>query len=268
MDSDLFDCFCEAAGRRTGRVVLLICAHPDDETIGAGARLGWLDALHLAYTTDGALALADHAARVRVQVRRRAELRAALHCGGALVSTCTWIGFGDQEASFHLLLLTRRVHALITTVRPEIVITHPYEGGHPDHDATAFAVAQARRLLLSDGQEPPLHLEFTSYHAHDGEMRTGRFLQDFGGERVIELGPAERERKLRMFRCFESQREVLSRFGVERESFRLAPEYNFVAPPHTGRLFYDHFSWGITGARWRDLAGEALDQLHAEVTPC
>lgn len=273
MDREAFDCFCDAASRRTDKAVLLVCAHPDDETVGAGARLGWLDVLHLAYTTDGALAARRRdgfrkRAQVELAALRRKEMDAALSCGGAVVSTCTWIGFGDQETSHHLTLLTRRIHALITTVRPDIIVTHAYEGGHPDHDATAFAVAYARKVMQHAGQTTPLHLEFTSYHAHKGEIRTGRFLEESGDERVLALGAPERDRKTRMLECYTSQREMLRWFSVERECFRPAPDYNFTVPPHPGRLFYENFNWGVTGAHWRELAAEALDQLQREVVRC
>ena len=43
----------------------------------------------------------------------------------------------------------------------EQVITHPYEGGHPDHDACAFA---ARAAVRHSANKAKL-MEFTSYHA-------------------------------------------------------------------------------------------------------
>jgi len=267
-----FDCFCEGASRRTELVVLLVCAHPDDETIGAGARLNRLDALHLAYTTDGAPGPTDFEGRPRAFTElarcRRDELDAALRVGSVLASTCTWIGFADQQTSHHLPLLTHRIHALITTVRPDLILTHPYEGGHPDHDAAAFAVAHACRLLSSAGQPVPLHAEFTSYHARNGEICTGRFLRDATDQRTIELDDAERARKSCMLACFESQRDMLRWFDTEHESFRPAPLYDFTQPPHDGRLFYDYFDWGITGQYWRTLASIAEHELLAEVAPC
>jgi hypothetical protein len=43
----------------------------------------------------------------------------------------------------------------------------------------------------------------------------------------------------------------------EAEIVRQAPDYDFHHAPHSGRLFYEYFDWGIDSATWRDLAREA-----------
>jgi hypothetical protein len=58
--------------------------------------------------------------------------------------------------------------------------------------------------------------------------------------------------------CFSTQRQVLTSFPIGTERFRLAPHYDFTAPPHDGRLFYENFPWGMTGERFRRLVGDAL----------
>ena len=47
----------------------------------------------------------------------------------------------------------------------------------------------------------------------------------------------------------------------EVEPLRIAPDYRFRHPPHVGTLFYENFPWGMTGERFRSLAGCALDAL-------
>src|SRR6266545_3371700 len=74
------------------------------------------------------------------------------------------IGLVDQEASLHLNELTRRLAALFREFGVRDVLTHPYEGGHPDHDAAAFAVHGACRLIDC----PPRRIEFASYHNQGG----------------------------------------------------------------------------------------------------
>ena len=83
------------------------------------------------------LALADYAAA------RRRELTAALAAGDAAHLRTFCLGIVDQEAMQHLVYLTRRVRELLEQENPRLVLTHAYEGGHPDHDAASLAVKLA-----------------------------------------------------------------------------------------------------------------------------
>ena len=51
--------------------------------------------------------------------------------------------------------------------------------------------------------------------------------------------------------------ETLAQFGLEAERFRVAPQYDFTAAPHEGRLHYEHYDWGMSGERFRELARQA-----------
>lgn len=223
--------------------VLIVAAHPDDEVIGVGGQLHRLrDRVEIVEVTDGSPdGNPDYA------WTRRQELECALALAGIPSNRCHRLGIRDQDASFHLSELGRRLAAF----RPELVITHPYEGGHPDHDSSAFAVAQAFRETC------PIY-EFTSYHAGPHGIETGKFLGDTSGEVRFELSPAQRDLKQRMFDCFTSQRHVLADFRIDQEAFRPAPSYDFSQPPHPGQLHYEQFDWGVTGHRWRELAAEAI----------
>ena len=240
---------CLEARERTGIPVALVAAHPDDETIGAGASLALFERLLLVHVTDGAPAdLADarragFATRAAYASRRRQELRAALAAGGVSAELLE-LGVGDQAASLDMAALARRLRGILAQRGVRVVITHPYEGGHPDHDATAFAVQAA------GGAE---RIEMASYYAGPAGMATGAFLT--GGDVVtVELRPDERARKAAMLACFATQSATLAPFGCEREVFRVAPSYDFGAPPHPGTLHYERYDWGMTGARWRALA--------------
>ena len=57
------------------------------------------------------------------------------------------------------------------------------------------------------------------------------------------------------------QRAVLAPFPIGEEAFRTAPAYDFTRPPHPGRLHYENYPWGMDGARFRDLAAQALREL-------
>lgn len=237
------------------RSTLIVAAHPDDETIGMGGQLTGLRNPILVHVTDGAPRSApDPAAYARA---RREELLDAVRLAGISPRRTREIGLADQEAALHLAELTRSLAELFSALQPEAVFTHPYEGGHPDHDATAFAVHAACRLAPT----PPPVYEFTSYHSRDGRMETGCFLRGDPPAVEILLSPEMRRLKQRMFDCFVSQQEMLRNFPVAAERFRRSPEYDFTAPPHPGTLFYENFQWGMTGRRFRAMAGEALEAL-------
>lgn len=239
------------------RPVLIVAAHPDDETIGAGGALPELRGVTVAHVTDGAPR--SHPEREEYARARRAELLQALALAGVPARRALQLGLVDQEASLDLAGVAAALAALFDRLRPAAVLTHAYEGGHPDHDAAAFAVSAARRVAA----HPPDIVEFAGYHMRGGAMETGVFLPDARSTEVeVQLSEAARERKRRMFESFATQREMLAHFEIGVERFRLAPEYDFTAPPHAGLLFYEQFDWGMTGERFRALAARALEELH------
>jgi N-acetylglucosamine malate deacetylase 2 len=254
---------------------MLVAAHPDDETAGAGGILPRLRDLVIVHVTDGAPRNMADARRAGYDDRgdyaraRRQELLNALELAGIGQERTRNIGIADQEASPEMTAIASRLAKLLREVRPSAILTHPYEGGHPDHDATAFAVHAA--CLLSP--QPPHVYEFTSYHAADGAENSaafefGRFLPGEDRGEAVTLTEADRERKIRMLDCFATQADILRRFPVDIERFRPAPLYDFTQPPHPGRLLYENFDWGMTGEHWRTLAAQARQSLGIpELTP-
>lgn len=240
-----------AARQPVEACVALLAAHPDDEVIGAGASLHLFRRLILVHLTDGAPTnLADTRAHgfadaASYAAARREELARAL-CVAGVAPVCIELGAPDQGASLRLADLVRVFRACAAEHRVEAVFTHPYEGGHPDHDAAAF-VAAASGLPV---------IEFASYHAGPDGMVTGAFLPGPAATR-IDLTPEDSARKRAMLDCFTTQRATLAPFGTAYESFRPAPSYDFTQPPHPGTPHYERYDWGMTGARWRSLAGAA-----------
>src|SRR4051812_39042473 len=236
---------------------VIVAAHPDDEVIGLGAQLPYLREVFFIHITDGAPRdMVDanahgFAKREDYARQRRRELLNALSLSRIPESRCQDLPFADQEASLHLTEVTNRLCELLRDLRPQYVVTHPYEGGHPDHDAAAFASHIARQLLIREGHCPGILIEFTSYHALNGCRVTGDFLPSHLHHTLtVSLSAEQQHFKKTLFSCFQTQQSVLADFPLDAERFRSAPGYDFRKPPHEGRLYYENFPWGMTGSHW------------------
>lgn len=242
--------------------IAVLAAHPDDETIGATALLARFPA-SVIYLTDGAprdsrLWPPDfHGSREEYALLRRAEAERALLHVGVPPERIHGLEATDQEAIFIAGALVRNLTELLAAIDADLLITHPYEGGHPDHDSAALVAHLALTHLNLD--QAPLLFEMTSYHARDCRCVTGEFLNpNAHQEFCIDLSPAENERKRQMFAAHASQRLVLSAFSTDRERFRRAPDYDFSQPPHQGKLWYECMGWQMTGEQWCALAAQSI----------
>jgi LmbE family N-acetylglucosaminyl deacetylase len=256
-----------AEARDAGASMLMVVAHPDDEVIGLGGHFARLPELRIVHVTDGAPRdLRDARAHGFEEARayalaRRKETHAALHLSGIAPENLLSLDLPDQEAVLHLPWLSQRLAAIISEVRPRFVLTHPYEGGHPDHDATAFAV-HAARAALGPSRVPDLAVvEMAFYHLTAQATDYQRFLRDPARpEAKITLDPASAARKQRLMACFPSQAPTLAGFRTDIERFREAPAYDFTVLPNGGRLQYE--AWGLgQGRDWLRHARSALDEL-------
>lgn len=247
--------------------MLIIAAHPDDEVASAGTVIRYAEDLYIIHTTDGAPKDPKYAKAASFRTRgayaraRRQELLAALRLARIPKERSLEAGFVDQEASFNLIELTLRLKEMISAVSPEVVFTMPYEGGHPDHDSTAFAVHAAMRLIERETNDAPFLVEYASYHANGTMFSAMEFLPAKTETVTVVLTEEERAAKESMINCFGTQSNVLKSFPKASERFRRAPLYDFTAPPHKGRLYYENFDWGMTGVLWRAKAKEALARL-------
>lgn len=257
--------------------LLVVMAHPDDEVLALGGRMERLieRGVRFLCVTDGAprdggdMRAHGFGSLEEYRRARRAELRCALELAGLPAACAVELqGDGgevvaDGEAAYRMAEIAQAVRGEIEAFRPEAVLTHPYEGGHPDHDAVAFAVWAAVRALTEP--EQPVVVEAAGYHAGSGGetvwMETGCFLRGSDEGVARELTAEEQARRRARLGCFGSQRETLAQFGVERERFRVGPAYDFSRPPHEGTLFYEAYPFGMPGERWRELARAAGAEL-------
>lgn len=248
---------------------MIVVAHPDDEVIAMGARIQRFRGAHFVHATDGTPQNEQdsrHYGFVTLDAYRKAraqEFRNALREAEMPGVSYECLGIPDQEACLNLAALVRMISTLIARHSPEVVLTHPYEGGHPDHDACAFAVHQATRELATHAIQPPLILEAGFYHAGFSGIETGCFLSNAepGNEIAYNLAGQEQRQKQRLLQCFTTQQTTLQYFSTAQERFRIAPRYDFTRLPHHPPVFYDQYPWGMRSGRFCDLATKAMQTM-------
>jgi LmbE family N-acetylglucosaminyl deacetylase len=269
-DNFALERFCDRSSLSPDPTTLVVAAHPDDETIGAGVRIAKLAGTCVViHVTDGAPGDrrfcppgANRLTRVTYARARREEALRALALAGVDASRVQCLGVRDQEVAFDMARVAGRIAAALTALRPELVVTHSYEGGHPDHDAVALAVHAAAALSSTAGGPSISILEMTGYHDEGGATVRGEFLLTRRArETTLQLSDEEQRLKRAMLAAYITQRDMLSRFRTETERFRVAPRYAFGAPPHNGRLHYERFGFRLSGAMWRALARAALKKM-------
>ncbi len=246
---------------------VVLAAHPDDETVGAGGLLCMGRGCRVLHLTSGAPSNRSlwppglKVTRQEYAQLRRAEAEAALAFVEIPPDRIHLLGGEDQSAILEAVSLTLRTAGLLARFRPPMVVTHAYEGGHPDHDTAALVAHAALALLEREGSPVPKLVEMTSYHARDGAFVAGEFLHENATTSTVRvLSEAELDRKQRMFEAYRSQTAVLSEFPLESERFRNALRYRFDQPPHPGKLWYELQGW-MLGGEWRAWARAALLRL-------
>lgn len=153
--------------RSNGRpAVLVVAAHPDDETIGVGCHM----AAHKALGLDVAVVFGTNGrgnwktrgrAANQVVQTRIGEATAALDILGIPQGQIAFLGYPDAGAYRYFSRIVADLHQCIVRNQPERIYVHAFEGGHADHDTMNLAV----RCALSRIPSRPLVYEWAEYNA-------------------------------------------------------------------------------------------------------
>lgn len=230
---------------------LVLTAHPDDETISMGGALCLLEDAVIVQVTTGVHR--DDPDYARVVDRRQAERRAAFAAarwGWPVVD----LNAAGREAMDGLGLRTALLAELIGRYAPDAIWTHPYEGGHLDHDSAAWM----GQHVATTSARPIARLEFASYFSTARDQVFGRFWPDDACPALeVPLSPFRLARKRAAIAAYESQASILRKFKTpEIEAYRAAPVYNFAAAPPPPRCRWDVKGYTPTSADWRRVVAE------------
>jgi LmbE family N-acetylglucosaminyl deacetylase len=194
--------------------LLLICPHPDDETLGAGLLLQETVArrgeVRVVFLTDGErnpipqFLIERHWPwrsddRRRWGRRRRDEARAALQTLGVSPDCAEFWSLPDQGVRRYVEspVLTERLAQCIAAFAPTVVVTPSIHDLHPDHWAAAMIARDARCL----SGKSALHLVYRVHGSAPDELP----------QWVAPSSPARQFRKDAAMACHASQLAASSR---------------------------------------------------------
>jgi len=161
--------------RWTGKTILVVTPHPDDDTFSVGGTLAKLSARKnniqiLIYTSDNAGSNDPTMTKKRLAKIRKAEEEEACRVLGIPAKNITWLGYDDGMLEYvDARRLTKQVAREIRRHRPDAVFSidpgAPYEQWHKsDHRAAALITVDAMRAAAWRLYFPELEAEgFKAY---------------------------------------------------------------------------------------------------------
>jgi len=226
----------------TGRRVLILIPHPDDEVVGCAiaARRARADGATLwgLYLTTG-IPSRDllwpwqrRGYEVRVERRRREAAIAANAIGISPVGFRDW---PSRTLKTHLDEASALIDVAVRDRAIDEIWTPAWEGAHQDHDAANCLASLLRERLRI--------VEYAEYNLAGGQVHSQVFADANGSEQILDLTPAESQFKRELLALYRSERSNLRHIRTERESLRPLARYDYGAAPHTGPLFWQRFQW-------------------------
>lgn len=201
--------------------VLVFAAHQDDEVLGLGLTLarhrGNGERVTVVFTTNGAGGNWKESNTVK---RAASAVRFKEACDALAVITIdaadiVCLGFPDGGLHRYIPEASEDIATLIRAIAPHTIYVHAIEGGHVDHDVTAFVVQEVSARLLI---EPVF--EWAEYNSEapgglaisDARFASDPYVPDF------ECAPTRFEQSE-----FTSKQEMLAKYASQAVSIRYYP---------------------------------------------
>ncbi len=203
--------------------IVVVAAHPDDETCASGLLAKYTDEGHhvcIVYTTrgeGGGLGKPPLCARVDLGRVREQEAREAAHILG--VQELVFLPYVDplNDGVLHAVdvpfeTFSRALQQVFERLLPGVIITHGSYGeyGHPQHIFTHQAVFQAVRQMSP--WRPGLLLTWQAAHA--GSTTPGETNPDDPADLLVDIRPWA-ARKLKAFHAHRTQVPHIEDFARE-----------------------------------------------------
>ncbi len=144
------------------RRLVVVSAHPDDESLGAGGLIASATAagldVHLLCASDGNGSHPRSPSHTpeALASRRAEEYAAAAACLGVARDAVTRLGLPDGALGDHVAAITTALVDLVGDGRATVLASTWTEDGHPDHEAVGRAAATAARRTDAEHWEFPV----------------------------------------------------------------------------------------------------------------
>ena len=226
----------------TGRRILLLAPHPDDEAVGCAALIARARSagasMFALYLTTGVPA-AERLWRwqrgsydARVARRRHEAERAAALLG---IEPCGFSSRPSRTLKSHLQAARREIERAVEGRGIDTLWAPAWEGAHQDHDAANLLAAGLRHRVAV--------LEYATYTYAGRRVRSQTFIDTRGGEQILPLDAEAIALKRAALGLYASERGNLRHIGLVRESLRPLPAHDYSRPPQSAPLFWARFQW-------------------------